>query len=1260
MADYSIAVKIAGELASSFQSSIKGAQSGLAGLAGAAGKLGGLAMKGAADGIGAASTAAIGLGTTAVNVGKEFESAMSQVSATMLLDRFSDDAEKAAKAQKAYETLENAARECGASTAFSATEAAEGLNYLALAGYDAEKAAAALPTVLKLAGAGAMSLGDASDMVTDAMSALNIEATQDNLNAFADNLAMTASKSNTSVAQLGEAILTVGGTAQGLKGGTTELSAIAGILADSGIKASEGGTHIRNMIQSLQMPRNDKAAGLFKALGLEAYDAAGDMRSLGEVFGDLNKRMLGATAEGVNETLATIFKQTDLAAARAMMAATADTVDALGVAVDASLAESGTSMAQLGINLNDMAKGFDTAMSQEAFAAQAMKQFGITGEQAGVIYSGLQSVVSGTGNRFEELSGLIEESAGACQDMYDIQLDNLEGDLKILGSAASDLGISFYKDVNGPLRAVTQTASNMVTQLNNAYKSGGLPAMLTEVGDCMAQMVNGIAQYAPQAVNVGIDLLQSLIDGIMQNSGGIASAAGDVLTAFAGGIFQLAPQIAFAGIDIIVQLADSLTAQAPQLLAGGMQAVAGFVDGLVQRGPDIADAALGLIQVLVSGIAANAPTLAGAAIQLIGGLFSGFVNMLPQLVQMGIQLINSLAQGIQANLPGLVPAAMQALMNFSGTLRENAGGLVDAGLNLVTALAQSLIAGLPVFIQTVPAIITNLAGIINDNAPKLLSTGIQLAVQLLVGMIQAVPTIVANIPQMIQAIVSVFTAFNWAALGSQAITLIGNGIRTAVTSIPQIFSSFVQTAHSIVSSFGWQSLGRGIIQVLGNGISSMITAIPQIFLHIGGFAVQAIKSIDWWNVGVSIIQFIGEAISGAGGFLIDAVKGIGGSIIDGIKGIFGGGGEDGAAKESAASTVSSYASSIQDNAGAVTGAASTLSTAAFSGMDFTAATTAGTQSASAFSIGITEGIAGLNMDMSGMGLDSTAIAENFGQAGAEGAAALGESLNTGLAAASADTGIQMTQISTTVQDNFAQANTAAKQNMTQMTGCVQSGMSAMVSAVQSGGTQMVQAAASAAQGIRNAFSGIDLSWSGTNMIQGLVRGIRSMQPQAEAAARDVAQAAAASVNSALQIHSPSRLMDQSGRFVDEGFAGGMLKNAGIVKSAAQAAMAQPVAETGAGMQDSMSRPFSDMRAGVQGGGRVRSALDGIISSSSTVNNRTENNSAVSRPTFVFSPTYQIHGGAGRDDVVKAGSMSQAEFEKRAKEFIRRYGRIQFA
>ena len=1239
MADYSIAIKIAGELASSFKSSLQGAQKGLAGLAGVAGKIGGATMKAAAAGIGAATTAAVGLGTAAVNVGKEFETAMSQVSATMLLDQGTEEG------KAAFQTLEDAARECGASTAFSATEAAEGLNYLALAGYDAEKAAAALPTVLRLAGAGAMELGDASDMVTDAMSALNIEATQTNLNAFADNLAMTASKSNTSVAQLGEAILTVGGTAQGLAGGTTELSASLGILADSGIKASEGGTHLRNMIMSLQMPRNDNAANMFKELRLQAYDAEGNMRSLGDVFGDLNDRLSSASAEQVNSTLATIFKQTDLASARAMLAATADSMDSLYTAVNASLSESGTSIADLGMNLKDMAANFDTAMTQEQFAAQAMEQFGITGEQAGVIYSGLQSVVSGTGNRFEELSGYIANSKDACQDMYDIQLDNLEGDLKILGSAASDLGISFYKDVNGPLREVTQTASNMVTQLNDAYKSGGMAAMLTEVGDCAAQAVNGIAQYAPMAVNVGIDLLQSLIDGIVLNSSGIASAAGDVLTAFAGGIFQLAPQIAFAGIDIIVQLADSLTAQAPQLLSSGTQAIANFVSGLIQRGSDVANAAFALIQALASGIIANAPVFLTSAVQLTGSLFTGFMQMLPQITDIGVQLIESLASGVQNNLPALIPASMSALVSFSGSLRANVGKLVDAGLGLITALAQSLIANIPVFVQTVPTIVTNIAGIINDNAPKLLATGIELIVQLAAGIIQAVPVIISNLPQIVQAIVSVFTAFNWASLGSKVIAFIGNGIKAAIGSIPQIFSNFVQTAHNIVSSFGWQSLGRGIITLISNGISSMITAIPQIFMNLGSFAVQAFKSIDWWGVGTAVIRLIGEAISGAGGFIVDAVKGIGGGIIDGIKGIFGGGDAD--ASDSGTQAAQSYASGIESNAAAASSAVSAISSTAFGGMDFTAATTAGTQSADAFSTGLTDGLAGLSVDMSGIGMDSAVLAANFGQAGAEGAAALGDSLNTGLTAASADTSAQMAQITAAVQDNMSQADSAVQQKM-----------AAMVSKIQSGGSQMVQAASSAAQGIRNTFSSIDLSPSGVNMMQGLVRGVTSMQPQVEAAARSVAQAAASSVNSALQIHSPSRLMDKSGQFVDEGFAGGMLKNAGIVKSAAQTAMALPVAETGEGTQDSM-RSFADMRAGM-GGGRVRSALDGVISSSA-INNRTENNSSVSSsPTLVFSPTYQINGSAGRDDIVKAGSMSQAEFEKRMKEFMRRHGRTQFA
>ena len=128
--------------------------------------------------------------------------------------------------------------------------------------------------------------------------------------------------------------------------------------------------------------------------------------------------------------------------------------------------------------------------------------------------------------------------------------------------------------------------------------------------------------------------------------------------------------------------------------------------------------------------------------------------------------------------------------------------------------------------------------------------------------------------------------------------------------------------------------------------------------------------------------------------------------------------------------------------------------------------------------------------------------------------------------------------------------------------------------------------------------------------------------------------------------------------MDEGFAGGMLKNAGKVRSAAQAAMAQPVMDTGKGVQGfSAAQSITDMQGSKN---RVRGALDGLLSSSSTVNNSTVDNSSQSSPKFVYSPTYQINGTASGDDIVQADKQIRSEFEKLMKEFMRKNGRVQFA
>ena len=242
--------------------------------------------------------------------------------------------------EKEIKELNNIAIKMGSTTKFSATEAAEGLNYLALAGYDSKQQISALPKVLQLAAAGDMELDKASDMLTDSMSALGLaskdsKVLMSNMDVMVNQMAKTASKSNTSVAQLGEAILTVGGTAKDLKGGTKELNTVLGLLADNGIKASESGTHLRNIILAMT-PTTDKAAAAWDKLGVSGFDAQGNLRPLEDTFQDLSKAMDGMSTEERQNMIKAMFNKTDLAAVNALLSTSKDRWDELGSEIENS------------------------------------------------------------------------------------------------------------------------------------------------------------------------------------------------------------------------------------------------------------------------------------------------------------------------------------------------------------------------------------------------------------------------------------------------------------------------------------------------------------------------------------------------------------------------------------------------------------------------------------------------------------------------------------------------------------------------------------------------------------------------------------------------------------------------------------------------------------------------------------------------------------------------------------------------------------
>ncbi len=469
------------------------------------------ASKVAAGALAAAGTAAVAFAKSSVDAGMTFDKSMSQVAATMgyTVDEINTEGSEAAIT---FQTLNEFAKEMGRTTAFSASESAEALNYMALAGYDAETSMEMLPTVLDLAAAGSMGLASASDMVTDAQSALGLKL--DETKQMVNQMAVASSKSNTSVEQLGEAILTIGATARSVRGGTSELATVLGVLADNGIKGSEGGTHLRNIILSLQSP-TDKAAVAMKQLGIEVYDADGNMNSIVDIIGQVQRATEGMDGASRDAVLNGIFNKTDLAAVNALLGTSEERFDELEQAIkgawytagslDDSLKELNSSITfddlthafeDIGVSVDDVNAALDLSKGD----AKEFLDYIWEWSDAGTSY---EEVCEALGIDVNELQEAFDGATGAAKEMANTQLDNLAGDVTLWKSALEGAQIAISDHLSPVLRTFVQTGTEGITELTTAFTQGGL----TDVLDTISGWVN---EKAP-LIGIAFDSVREVV-----------------------------------------------------------------------------------------------------------------------------------------------------------------------------------------------------------------------------------------------------------------------------------------------------------------------------------------------------------------------------------------------------------------------------------------------------------------------------------------------------------------------------------------------------------------------------------------------------------------------------------------------------------------------------------------------------------------------------------------------------------------------------
>lgn len=784
-----------------------------------------------------AAGAAIEFGKSTIDAGMSFDSAMSQVAATMgySLDELSDSG---SVASQTLDTLRDFALEMGSTTSFSATESSQALNYMALAGYDAETSMAMLPNVLNLAAAGAMGLAEASDMVTDASSALGLDISE--TTRLVDQMATASSKSNTSVSQLGEAILTVGGTAKNLSGGTTELSTALGILADNGIKGAEGGTSLRNVILSLSAP-TDKASAAMEALGIQAFDAEGNMRPLNDTFNDLNDVLSTMTQQEQTQVLNTLFNKTDLKAVNALLANSGERFDELSAAIDAA---SGSAAAMAEVQLDNLA-GDITLFESALEGAKIAVSDSLTPALREVVQFGSEAVAT-------------------------------------LGTAFSEGGFSGAMDALGGILA---DAVKMAVE--------ALPAMVEAGASLLMSLVDGMLANIPLIVSTAASLAVTLVNGLTGALPTLVPQIIQVVTQIAISLVQAAPQMLTAALGLIMALADGLLAALPDLIAALPVLIEGIVSFIIEGVPQIMEASVMLFMAIIDALPEILMALTEAAPQIIQTLVTALTEGIPQILEKGGELLSNLWSGIEAALPGLWSNIATLCTTLITNIANGLATVVDKGSELIAnfwAGVDGALAGLWANIVSFCAsVLSNIASGIAD----IVTTGSTMISDFASGIADGAATLWADLTSFGESVISTITnaVASAADIGSSIVSGIWAGISSGTEWIIQQVSNFASGILNAVKSVlgiaspskefakvgAWSAEGIGIgFEEEMQDVNKLIESSVADALDVGG-AVNLTTSVGSSiganaAVGVSSTAELASMVISVGNRIIEAIN----------------------------------------------------------------------------------------------------------------------------------------------------------------------------------------------------------------------------------------------------------------------------------------------------------------------------------------------------------------------------------------------------
>ena len=738
-----------------------------------------------------------GVGVAAVKTAADFDSAMSQVAAVS--GATGDD----------FDALRDKAREMGAKTKFSATEAAEAMNYMAMAGWKTGDMLDGIEGVMNLAAASGEDLATTSDIVTDALTAFGLTAKDSGH--FADILAAASSNANTNVSMMGETFKYCAPIAGALGFSAEDTAEAIGLMANAGIKSTQAGTALRTIMNNLS--GDIKISG--KAIGdvtIATTNADGSMRSLSDILGDCRTAFGNLTESEKAQTAESLVGKNAMSGFLALMNAAPADVDKLSGAI----ANCDGVSEKMATTMQDNLAGQLTILKSQL--QELAISFG------DILMPAIRSIVSKLQGFVDKLNGMDE---GTKRTIVTIALlvASIGPLLIIIGTTISKIGVAmqgFVKLANGvsKLKVAIQGGTGVLGKLGAAL--GGVSAPVLAVVAVIAVLVAAFVH------------LWRTNEGFRDAIIGTWNRIKDTISGFCQGIVDRLNALGFQFTDIVDVLKtvwDGFCQILAPIFEGVFNHIANILSTVTGVITGILDVFIGIFTGNWSQAWTGVKEIFSSIWNGISSFFTNILNVIKGVADVVLGWFGTSWNEVWTNIKTFFEGIWNGIVSFFTGIWETIKNIVQTGIMLIGSILEAAvdIITLPfrfiwenckeIIIAVWDAIKSKVTTVINAVA-SVISTVMNAIKTVFTTVWNAIKTVVTTVVNAIKSVVT--TVFN--AIKSTA-TTVWNAVKTAVTTPVNAIKNTVTTVFNSVKSTV-TSIFNGIKSTatsVWNGIKSAIT-----------------------------------------------------------------------------------------------------------------------------------------------------------------------------------------------------------------------------------------------------------------------------------------------------------------------------------------------------------------------------------------------------------------------------------------------------